>query len=171
MMLSLAPPLCGAFSFFLSVLVSLSVWRGIRPLETEEAMRRFLLAACAVLCVWCPAVASAEVWGAVAINNTGVYSSTWNRDTKESALDYVKANCARADNQDCNVMWAEGSAWIAAVHCDSGNQHWGLPRWGKDAKDAIARSYHDAIKGGFAKRDCKLRVIVAGDGSHLKFKK
>jgi hypothetical protein len=120
--------------------------------------------------------ASAEVWGAVSIANNGAYSSVWNSSSSESATTYARANCPRVDSQDCNGTWVKGSAWIAGVYChhtfaSGGGRHWGITRSGNTAKQAIVKAYKDAIaKDVFAKEDCKLRVLIAGDGSHLKYK-
>jgi hypothetical protein len=116
--------------------------------------------------------ASAEVWGAVSISGNGTYRSVWNHSSSESAESDAQASCKRLA-AGCDTTSVKGSGWIAGVGCyhTSSNRHRGLARPGSTAKHAIVNVYKAAIEDAFKKEDCKLGVLIAADGSHLKYKR
>jgi hypothetical protein len=113
-----------------------------------------------------------DVWGAVSIADDGGFAAAWNRPTRTDALNDVKRRCRENSTlpDSCSDAWAANGAWIAGVKCEYSKRRIGMTRSGQSAKQAIENAYKSSINGGaYAKEDCKLKVLIAGDGSHLTY--
>ena len=131
-----------------------------------------MLALCTGIVTLTDASAHAGSWAALSIDNTGASGWSWNRPDENSARTAAQANCKSSGGKVCgNVSVVEGTNWVAGIRCLGRGSQWGLNGVGPTAKLAISNAYKIGIRGGFDKRECKLRGIVTGDGSQMKFKK
>jgi hypothetical protein len=116
-------------------------------------------------------------WGAVAMAVDGASGTAWNERSQEEAERIAASNCAQRTKDKClKPTWIKNGAWAAGVDCyhDFDDGKWRRSvfwRWGPTAKQAIVHVYKDAIGADvFTKEECKLTVLIAADGSHLKYK-
>jgi hypothetical protein len=118
-------------------------------------------------------IASADdLWGAVSIADDGAFASAWNRSSRTDALNDVKRRCRENSSlpESCSDAWVTNGAWIAGVKCVYGKWRVGITRSGQGAKQAITNAFKASINiATYAKEDCTLTVLIAGDGSHLKY--
>jgi hypothetical protein len=113
-----------------------------------------------------------DVWGAVSIADDGGFASTWNRSSRVDALNDVKRRCRENSSlpDSCSDATVTNGEWIAGVKCEYRKRRVGTIRSGQSAKQAIANAFKASINiGAYAKEDCTLKVLIAGDGSHLKY--
>jgi len=113
-----------------------------------------------------------DVWGAVGIASDGGLASAWSRTSKVDALNDVKRRCRENSSlpDSCNYEWVLNGAWIAGVKCEYSTWRVAITRSGQSAKQAIANAFKASINiGTFTKEDCTLKVLISGDGTHLKY--
>jgi hypothetical protein len=113
-----------------------------------------------------------DVWGAVSMANDGGFASAWNQTSKVDALNDVKHRCRENSSlpNSCSDAWVANGAWIAGVKCEYGKWRAGISRSGQSAKQAITNAFKASLNiGTYAKDDCTLKVLITGDGTHLKY--
>ena len=113
-----------------------------------------------------------DVWGAVGIASDGGLASAWRWTSKVDALNDVKRRCRENSSlpESCSDAWATNGAWIAGVKCAYGKWRVGITRSGQGAKQAITNAFKASINiATYAKEDCTLKVLISGDGTHLKY--
>ena len=137
-------------------------------------MIRTLLFTATLACATVAAATNArtETWGAIAIDNDGLYRSRWAHPTREEA-GAVYELCVKNSERpkSCEYQVAGGKEWVAAVFCRNAKGRRGMARGGPTAKRAIVNAYKAQLNGSpFKKADCVLRALISADGSQLKYK-
>lgn len=115
-------------------------------------------------------------WGAIAASTDGAHSSNWNYATREEAARSALSGCyAKSGSpEDCTMVTAldkgaESEGWIAAVFCESADYTYiSLIADSTDATrdEVVSAAYAQAARKGYARDLCKLRTVIAADGSH-----